>query len=77
MDNIIIKDDLIYGFYSDLVSYLKKNIEIYVEQNNWEEIKEVSDLLLDLNGWSDYEDILVITNYNGMGYTIREYEKGL
>ena len=49
---------------------------IVLEDDNWEEAKDLADLLLDLNEWADNENLLVLSNNNGMGYTIKEYEKG-
>ncbi len=65
------------GYYKDLKAELKKIIEDYIKEDNWEEVKDMADLLLDLNGWADNENLLVLSDKNGMGYTIREYERGM
>lgn len=66
----------IIGFYKDIKAGLKKQIEEYISDDNWEEAKDLADLLLDLNEWADNGNLLVLSDNNGMGYTIKEYEKG-
>ena len=74
MDNIITTDyDDIIGYYKDLQKYLKEQAQEFLKDTNWEEVKDLCDLLLDLNAWADNENLLVISNNNGMGYTIKEY----
>ncbi len=76
MENCIYDDnnnDTI-GFYKDIKAGLKKQAEEYLKDDNWEEAKDISDLLLDLEGWADNERLLVLSDNNGMGYTIREYK---
>lgn len=53
-----------------------KIIEDYIKDDNWEEAKDMADVLLDLNEWADNGNLLVLSDNNGMGYTIKEYEKG-
>lgn len=64
------------GYYKDLKAELKKIIEDYIKEDNWEEVKDMADLLLDLNAWADNENLLVLSDNNGMGYSIKEYKKG-
>lgn len=64
------------GYYKDLKAELKKIIEDYIKEDNWEEAKDMVDLLLDLNERTDNGNLLVLSDNNGMGYTIKEYEKG-
>ena len=66
-------DDTI-GFYNDIKAGLKKQAEEFIADDNWEEAKDIADLLLDLNAWADNERLLVLSNNNGMGYTIKEYK---
>ena len=76
MENCIFddRDNSTIGFYKDIKAGLKKQAEEYLEDDNWEEAKDISDLLLDLEGWADNERLLVLSDNNGMGYTIREYK---
>lgn len=77
-DNIIYNsnNNTHIGYQKDLVAYVKSCLEDYTEQLDWEQVKDMADLLLDLNGWADNENLLVLSDGNGMGYTIKEYEKG-
>lgn len=78
MENCIYNsnDNSTIGYYQDLKAGLKKIIEDYIKDDNWEEAKDMADLLLDLNAWADNGNLLVLSDNNGMGWTIKEYEKG-
>lgn len=78
MENCIYNsnDNITIGYYKDLKAGLKKVIEDYIKDDNWEEAKDMADVLLDFNAWADNENLLVLSDNNGMGYTIKEYEKG-
>lgn len=77
-DNIIYNsyNNTQIGYQKDLVAYLKTCLDEYVKQDDWENAKDLADLLLDFNAWADNENLLVLSDNNGMGYTIKEYEKG-
>lgn len=64
------------GYQKDLSEYIKTCLEEYKRQEDWEQVKDMADLLLDLNAWADNESLLVLSDSNGMGYVIREYQKG-
>lgn len=76
-DNVIMNsmDDLI-GYYKDLVAYTTACLEDYVKDEDWEQVKGMADLLLEMDEWAENENLLVLSENNGMGYTIREYKKG-
>ena len=78
MDNCIYDDEnnITIGFRKDLQGGLKKIIEDYIKDNNWEEVSELVDVLIELNEMTDNNNLLVLSDNNGMGYTIKEYEKG-
>ena len=77
-DNVIFNDrtENTYGFYKDLRENIIKQLEEFTEQQDWEYVKEMADLLIDMNAWENNENMLVLSDNNGMGYTIKEYEKG-
>lgn len=77
-DNIIYNsyNNTRIGYQKDLVAYIKTCLEDYKKQEDWESVKDMADLLLDLNEWADNDNLLVLSDNNGMGYTIKEYEKG-
>lgn len=77
-DNIIFNDvtNNSIGFYEDMKRMLQGQAEEFIRSENWEMAKEVADILLDLNAYADNESLLTLSDNNGMGYTIKEYEKG-
>lgn len=77
-DNIIYNsyNNTHIGYQKDLVAYIKTCLDDYVKQEAWESVKDLSELLLDFGAWTDNENLLVLSDNNGMGYAIKEYEKG-
>lgn len=77
-DNVIFNDrtENTYGFYKDLRENIIKQLEEFTEQQDWEYVKDMADLLIDITAWENNENMLVLSANNGMGYTIKEYEKG-
>lgn len=79
-DNIIYNsyNNTHIGYQKDLVAYIKTCLDDYKRQEEWEQVKDMADLLLDFNTyeWADNPNLLVLSDNNGMGYTIKEYEKG-
>lgn len=77
MSNIITKDsngDMI-GYYSDLSKYNKDEIKKAVEINDWESAEMFIGIQKDLDDWTDYDGLLVITDSNGMGYRVMRYKE--
>lgn len=76
--NIIFNDtnNNLIGYYKDLRAYVKEQGKSYIATDDYEQAKDMADLLLDLNGWADNEGLLVISDCNGMGYIVKEYQKG-
>ena len=77
-DNTIFNDatNNSIGFYEDMKRMLQGQAEEFIKSENWEMAKDVADVLLDLNAYADNESLLTLSDNNGMGYTIKEYEKG-
>ena len=78
-DNIIYNsyNNTHIGYQKDLVAYIKTCLEDYKKQDDWEQVKDMADLLLDFNAWADNERLLVLSDNNGMGWSIREYNKNM
>lgn len=76
MENCIFDDrnNNSIGFYSDLRTGLVKQVGEFMESKDYEMASDLCDLLLDLETYSEYEGLLVMSDNNGMGYTIRKYE---
>lgn len=78
-DNIIYNsyNNTHIGYQKDLVAYIKTCLEDYKKQDDWEQVKDMADLLLDFNEWADNGNLLVLSDNNGMGWSIREYDKNM
>ena len=75
-ENIIYTDDFeAIGFYRDLKALVKKQTLEYVEQDNFEEAEELADFLQDIYKFKDYAGLLIASQNNGMGWTIKEYKE--
>lgn len=77
-DNIIYdsNNNTHIGFQKDLVAYIVECLNDYAKREEWESVGDMAEILLDFNKWADNGNLLVLSNNNGMGYTIREYKKG-
>lgn len=76
MNNCIYNDNdnSIIGYYKDIKAGLKKIIEDYIKEDNWDEVKDMTEVLQELNEMEDKGGLLVLSDNNGMGYTITEYK---
>ena len=76
MNNCIYNDNdnSIIGYYKDIKAGLKKIIEDYIKEDNWDEVKDMTEVLQELNEMDDKGALLVLSDNNGMGYTISEYK---
>lgn len=74
-DNIILTDrDEQVGFYVDLRASLEWSVGDFVKTRDYEMAREMCDLLVELETYSEYEGLLILSDNNGMGYTIKKYE---
>lgn len=73
--NIIFDDNTedTIGFYSDLVRLYKAMIKDKIDLNEYEEAKELTDELSEIDNWTDYDGLLVLSQNNGMGFTCKKY----
>ena len=76
MDNIILKDngDAI-GYYSDLMRFNKKEMQKAVELNDWESVETFIEIQREMERWSEYDGLLVVSENNGMGWTAQRYKE--
>ena len=77
-DNVIFDDnnnDTI-GFYTDLMKLIKGQTKEAIDNNEYEQAKDMVEIMEELYGKRDYDGLLVLSDGNGMGYIIKEYEKG-
>ena len=77
MENLIhdYNTDDIYGFYSDLVKFYKGEIKSAVDRNDYDEAKDLMEQLEEIDNYTDFDGILVLSMNNGMGFTAKPYEK--
>lgn len=61
------------GFYSDLVRLYKSMIKDKVDLNDYEEAKSLMNELAEIDDWTDYDGLLVLSHKNGMGFTCKQY----
>lgn len=73
-DNVILNDmDESIGFYKDLVALYKDLISEATKNNDTEEIKDLAEQLDEINEFKDYDDLLILSMNNGMGFTCKKY----
>lgn len=75
MDNTIYTDmDDTIGFYKDLARGYKEMINQAVNREDYEEAKDFMGQLEEINGYSEYDDLLILSMNNGMGFTCQPYQ---
>lgn len=75
-NNVIQKDDNIYGFYGDILEYLKEEMRTCINDNNFNFISpDQADLLDELTKYNNYDGILKLSDNNGMGWTVEKVAK--
>ena len=75
MKNIIENENEMYGFYSVIRAYLKDILERYLNDYNYSEAESIIELIELLDKYKDSDNILMISDNNGMGYTVSELIK--
>lgn len=78
MKNCIFDDNTndTIGYYKDLKAGLKEQAVEFLEAEQYEMVGDITSMLLDLEEYKESDNLLVVSENNGMGWTIREYEKG-
>ena len=76
MENTIYNDmDETIGYYSDLVSGYKKLIKEAVQEDDFDQARDLMEQLEEINQWTDNDGLLVLSMNNGMGFTCRPYKR--
>ena len=65
-------DGRLIGFTDDIIKYVKSLIKIAIDDNDFEQAKELAELWGDIN--EAPHGMIVVSDNNGMGYTINEYK---
>ena len=74
-DNIIFnsEEETTIGFYSDPVRLYKHLIKDKIDLNEYEEAKDLTDELAEIDNFTDYDGLLELSQNNGMGFTCKKY----
>lgn len=78
MQNIIYKDDDVIGFYGDLVEYLKSELLGLLQEKSAPDpgaLANYGEIFSELEGQKDAAGLLIISENNGMGWTVRPYNQ--
>lgn len=73
MNNVIARDEDLLGFFEDLREYTEGMLKEVIDKHNYEDLDLLIETLKELEQHKEYGGILVISNNNGMGLTVREY----
>lgn len=75
MDNTIYNDmDETIGYYSDIARGYKKLIKEAVERGDHEEATDLREELAEIREYKEYDDLLILSMNNGMGFTCQPYQ---
>ena len=75
-NNVIInnKDELV-GYFADILEHLKEEFITEIKNNNFSVISpEWLELLEDVKKYEECEGLLVVSEHNGMGWTVSPYK---
>ena len=61
------------GFYDGMRKLFVDNVAEYIKSGDYERAGEWCELLGDLDKYKESNALLVVTEHNGMGWTIDEY----
>lgn len=74
-DNVILNDmDESIGYYKDLYAMFVDVIKGALDGGDVDTAKEQIEYLEEMDEYKDYEELLVLSMNNGMGFTCRPYE---
>ena len=75
-DNIIynLEKELVIGYYEDLEKEYKQEMKEAIDDNNFEQVDFLEELLIELKDHAKEKGLLVISMGNGMGITIKKYK---
>lgn len=76
-DNVIFNDmDESIGYYKDLYASIASVAIDALNDGDAETAQEQCEYLVEMSEWKDYDDLLVLSMNNGMGFTCKPYKKG-
>lgn len=76
-DNVIYNNnDETIGYYNDLYAMFYSIINDALKSRDIDTAKEQLEYLEEMSEWANYNDLLVLSMNNGMGFTAKPYKKG-
>ena len=74
-DNVIYNDrDEAIGYYKDLDNLYKELIVSATKQGDYEEVKSLTEQAGEIKEYKEYTELLVLSENNGMGFTVKPYK---
>ena len=73
-ENVIEKDGDLFGFVGDLRKYIEELVKMSLDNFDYENVEDLVAVLKDLKELEDEDKMLVISENNGMGISVRVYE---
>lgn len=76
-DNVIYNNnDETIGYYNDLYAMFYSIINDALKSRDIDTAKEQLEYLEEMSEWANYDDLLILSMNNGMGFTAKPYKKG-
>lgn len=63
-------DDKLVGQYQDIKAYLLDMLNVYLKGEQYDEVRDIADLLNDLWEYTAEDKLIAVSENNGMGLTI-------
>lgn len=75
-DNVIYNNnDETIGYYNDLYAMFYSIINDALKSRDIDTAKEQLEYLEEMSEWANYDDLLILSMNNGMGFTAKPYKK--
>ena len=72
-DNIITNDrDESIGYYKDIMKLYQDLMKLAIDNQDFEELASLTEQVQDIMEHKDYEGLLILSENNGMGFTVNE-----
>ena len=65
------------GFYSDMLETLKSELIESIDNGHYEILEQYGEILEELGRYKESEELLILSDNNGMGYTVKTYTESL
>lgn len=65
------------GFYGDMLETLKSELIESIDNGHYEILEQYGEILEELGRYKESEELLILSENNGMGYTVKTYTESL